>query len=107
MYAGDRWVNHPERPAVVMARSGERVTYADLERQSNGRHSAPPHLNTAAAFARAQPTHCRIVGCVSERSGVNNGKSQSRTICVWMVSDRSLPDASVTRVCHTCVRRPL
>ena len=29
-----------------------------------------------------------------------------RTICVWMVRERSRPPASVTRVCHTMVRRP-
>src|SRR5215471_3519988 len=38
---------------------------------------------------------------------VDHDKSQSRTICVWIVSDSSLPDASVTRVSQTCVRRPL
>src|SRR5687768_294446 len=27
--------------------------------------------------------------------------------CVWIVSESSLPLASVTRVCHTCVRLPL
>ena len=35
MYAGNRWANHPDRPAVIMARSGESVSYAELERQSN------------------------------------------------------------------------
>src|SRR2546425_12489518 len=28
------------------------------------------------------------------------------TIWVWIVSDRSRPDSSVTRVCQTIVRRP-
>src|SRR2546426_3030683 len=30
-----------------------------------------------------------------------------RIICVWIVSDSSLPESSVTRVCQTCVRLPL
>src|SRR5205807_8100334 len=30
-----------------------------------------------------------------------------RMICVWIVSDSSLPESSVTRVCQTCVRLPL
>ena len=35
MYAGDRYAQHPDRSAFVMASSGESVTYAELEQRSN------------------------------------------------------------------------
>jgi len=35
VYVGDRFHRHPDRPAIVMATSGETVTYAELERRSN------------------------------------------------------------------------
>ena len=34
MYVGDRWHRHADRPAIVMASSGETVSYAELERRS-------------------------------------------------------------------------
>ena len=35
MYVGIHWDMHPDRPAFIMAGSGETVTYADLEQRSN------------------------------------------------------------------------
>jgi long-chain acyl-CoA synthetase len=35
MYVGNHWHKHPDRPAFVMAGSGETVTYAELEQRSN------------------------------------------------------------------------
>jgi len=35
MYVGDRFHRHPDRAAIVMATSGETVSYAELERRSN------------------------------------------------------------------------
>jgi len=35
MYAGNRYGQHPDRAAFVMASTGESVTYAELEQRSN------------------------------------------------------------------------
>ena len=35
MYPGDYAKQHPDRPAVIMAQSGEALTYAALEARAN------------------------------------------------------------------------
>ena len=35
MYVGNHWARHPDRPAFIMASSGETVTYAELEQRGN------------------------------------------------------------------------
>jgi long-chain acyl-CoA synthetase len=35
MYAGHHWQRHPDRAAIVMATSGETITYADFEARTN------------------------------------------------------------------------
>ena len=35
MYAGQHAIDHPDRPAFIMAATGERVTYAELEARTN------------------------------------------------------------------------
>lgn len=35
MYAHDHAINHPDKPAIIMARSGEVVTYGEYERRCN------------------------------------------------------------------------
>ena len=35
MYAGNRYAQHPDRAAFVMAGTGETVSYAELERRTN------------------------------------------------------------------------
>ena len=35
VYAGNRYGQHPDRAAFIMASTGESVTYADLEQRSN------------------------------------------------------------------------
>ena len=35
MYPGKHAAAHPERPAVIMAASGETITYGELEARSN------------------------------------------------------------------------
>jgi long-chain acyl-CoA synthetase len=48
MYVGNRYARHPERPAFIMAGSGETVSYADLEARSN----RLAHLLRAEGLAR-------------------------------------------------------
>ncbi|MBI5255999.1 MAG: AMP-binding protein [Burkholderiales bacterium] len=35
MYAGNHWAQHPDRPAFIMASTGEAVSYAEHERRTN------------------------------------------------------------------------
>ena len=48
----------------------------------------------------------RLLERGGERSGERDARIHVSTIWVWIVIDSSRPVASVTRVCHTCVRLP-
>ena len=74
MYAGNRFDQHPERAAFIMAGSGETVTYAELERRTN----RLAHLLRAEGlrrldhFAICMENNARYLECsgAGERSGL-------------------------------------
>jgi long-chain acyl-CoA synthetase len=74
MYPGLQAKIRPQQPAVIMAQSGETVTYADLDRRSN----RLAHLLRAAGLGRLEhyaifmENHVRYVECCSagERTGL-------------------------------------
>ena len=74
MYPGLHAAARPDQPAVVMARSGETVTYRELEARSN----RLAHLLRAVGLRRRRPL-CRLHGepfrfieccAAGERSGL-------------------------------------
>jgi len=74
MYAGNRYAQHPERAAFIMAGSGETVTYAEHERRTN----RLAHLLRAEGlkrldhFAIFMENNSRYIECngAGERSGL-------------------------------------
>jgi long-chain acyl-CoA synthetase len=74
MYAGNRFAQHPERAAFIMASSGETVTYAEHERRTN----RLAHLLRAEGlkrldhFAIFMENNSRYIECdgAGERSGI-------------------------------------
>ena len=74
MYAGNRYAQHPERAAFIMAGSGETVTYAEHERRTN----RLAHLLRAEGlkrldhFAIFMENNSRFLECngAGERSGL-------------------------------------
>jgi long-chain acyl-CoA synthetase len=74
MYPGPHAVAHPDRPAIVMATSGEVVTYGELERRSNRlahllRAQGLQRLDHYAVFMENHPRYAEL--CVAgERTGL-------------------------------------
>src|SRR5580658_7077382 len=76
MYPGQHAVTRPERPAFIMAESGESVTYAELDARSN----RLAHLLRATGLRRLDhyaifmENNARFVECcaAAERSGLYN-----------------------------------
>src|SRR5262245_61334400 len=74
MYAGNRYAQHPERAAFIMATSGEAVSYAEHEQRTN----RLAHLLRAEGlkrldhFAIFMENNSRFLECngAGERSGV-------------------------------------
>jgi len=74
MYAGHRFAQHPDRPAIIMASSGETVSHADYERRSN----RLAHLLRARGLQRLDhyavfmENHARYLECcgAGERAGL-------------------------------------
>jgi long-chain acyl-CoA synthetase len=74
MYVGDRFSKHPDRVALVMASSGERVTYAELERRCNRlahllRHEGLKRLDHFAIYMENNARYLECNGA-GERSGL-------------------------------------
>ncbi|HUH85316.1 MAG TPA: AMP-binding protein [Stellaceae bacterium] len=74
MYPGIQAERHPERPAVVMAESGERLTYAELERRSNrlAHYLRGAGLRRLDHYAIFMENHARYIECnaAGERAGL-------------------------------------
>ena len=74
MYAGHHAHLHPDRPAVVMATSGETITYADFERRANRLAHALRDLGLRRLdhYAVFVENHPRFLECCSagERTGL-------------------------------------
>jgi long-chain acyl-CoA synthetase len=74
MYAGNRWTQHPERPAVVMASGGEVITHAEYERRTNRlAHRLRGHgLRRLDHYAIFMENNARYLECcgAGERSGL-------------------------------------
>ncbi len=74
MYAGQRQAQHPERAAIIMAASGETITYAEHERRTN----RLAHLLRAQGLRRLDhfsilmENHARYLECcgAGERAGL-------------------------------------
>ncbi|MEZ5740540.1 MAG: AMP-binding protein [Burkholderiaceae bacterium] len=74
MYPGTQASLHPDRAAVIMARSGETITYAELDRRSNQlAHLLRAHglqrLDHYASFMENHP-RCVEVSAAAERAGL-------------------------------------
>src|SRR6185369_167328 len=73
MYPGKQVIAHPDRPAVIMAGSGETITYAELEARSNRlAHLLRRHgLRRLDHYSIYMENHPRYVECCAagERSG--------------------------------------
>lgn len=74
MYPGAHAKTHPDRPAIVMARSGETVTYRELEERSNRlAHLLRANgLNRGDHYALFMENNLRFAECCAagERSGL-------------------------------------
>ncbi|MBE7418765.1 MAG: AMP-binding protein [Ideonella sp.] len=74
MYVGHHWAQHPDRPAFVMAGSGETVSYAELEQRSNRlahllRHEGLQRLDHYAIFMENNARYLESNGA-GERAGL-------------------------------------
>ena len=74
MYAGQHAIDHPDRPAFIMAATGERVTYAELEARTNRlAHLLRAHglkrLDHFAMFMENNNRYLEVCGA-GERSGL-------------------------------------
>ncbi len=74
MYAGHHWHRHPERAAIVMASSGETITYADFEQRTNRLAHALRALGLRRLdhYAVFMENHPRFLECcgAGERAGL-------------------------------------
>lgn len=74
MYPGEHAVRHPDRPAVIMADGGERLSYRELEARANRlAHLFRRHgLNRLDHYGIFMENNARYVECCSagERSGL-------------------------------------
>jgi long-chain acyl-CoA synthetase len=74
VYAGHLWQRHPDRPAIVMATSGETITYADFERRTNRLAHALRGLGLKRLdhYAIYLENHPRFLECcgAGERAGL-------------------------------------
>ena len=74
MYPGRHAVEHPEQPAIVMAGSGIRVSYGELDRRANRmghllRAQGLQRLDHYAVFLENHPRYAEICSA-GERTGL-------------------------------------
>src|SRR4051794_38304121 len=74
MYVGHHWQRHPDRAAIVMATSGETITYADFEARTNRlahalRALGLRRLDHYAVFLENHPRFLECCGA-GERAGL-------------------------------------